>query len=74
MCKSIVKGWDMKDKMESVVVHGGMSGSKIFKVHLPVITSSSDIVCIRIDVEPDDELENLYFQERSTTLVTWLVE
>ncbi len=66
MCKSIVKGWDMKDKMESVeVVHGGMSGSKIFKVQRKKVASnnitSSDIVCIRIDVEPDDELGKLIF-------------
>ena len=56
----------MKDKMGSVeVVHGGKSGSKIYKVQRKKIAGnvtspgnvvlSPNIVCIRIDVEPNSE-------------------
>ena len=66
ICKSIVEDWDMKNKMESVeIVHGGKSGSKIYKVQRKKnagnVTSpgnvvlSPNIVCIRIDVEPNSE-------------------
>ena len=63
MCKSIVKGWDMKDKMETVeVVHGGMSGSKIFlKFSANNASNNIQVRFFSVDVEPDDELGKLIF-------------